>query len=368
MLHIRRLRLFILVFMLLILTACQGVTIPSQISTSGTQSSAESTGEVQDQQVEIPDIGPIKIGFIPIVNQAPPMVAQEKGYFAAQGLEVELIYFRNFPEMVPLLATGELDFSVGDHSVNLLNAIVSELPIKVVGGMMVRPEGREGSFLQVRKDLLDSGEVTEFSDLSGRKIAIHTLATIVEFTFAQTLAEAGISIDDVELVVLPFSDMSLAMANGAVDAAIMWGALADQSFADGVSAPLPYVYETMTHITSFVAGKRLLDSDNREVTIRILTALYKAIQQDLARADYLQDEEISLILQKYTDLPLAIINNTEHDDFMYDGKVDAESINRIQSYYFDRGYLNYSELLSTDAITDESFLNEALQRLNQSEE
>ena len=109
MLHIRRLRLFILVFMLLILTACQGVTIPSQISTSGTQSSAESTGEVQDQQVEIPDIGPIKIGYQPLTTHAASFLAQEKGYFAAQGLEVELIYFRTFPEMVPLLATGELD-------------------------------------------------------------------------------------------------------------------------------------------------------------------------------------------------------------------------------------------------------------------
>jgi len=367
MLPIRRLRLFILVFMLLILTACQGVTIPSQISTSGTQSSAESTGEVQDQQVEIPDIGPIKIGFIPIVNQAPPMVAQEKGYFAAQGLEVELIYFRTFPEMVPLLATGELDLGLGTHSVNVFNAIASELPIKVVGGVFEYPEGWASTYA-VRKDLFDSGEVTELSDLAGRKIAINTLGAFGEFSLAQLLAQAGISIDDIELVVLPPSDMSLAMANGAVDAATLWGPLADQSFADGVSAPLPYVLGTTTHISSYVAGKRLLDSDNREVTIRILTALYKAIQQDLARADYLQDEEISLILQKYTDLPLAMINNTRPDPFIYDGKVDAESINRIQSYFLDRGYLNYSELLSTDAITDESFLNEALQRLNQSEE
>ena len=53
MLQIYRLRLFLLVFMLLILTACQGVTIPTQ----SLNSDSESTGEVQGQQVDIPDIG-----------------------------------------------------------------------------------------------------------------------------------------------------------------------------------------------------------------------------------------------------------------------------------------------------------------------
>jgi NitT/TauT family transport system substrate-binding protein len=366
MLQIRRLRLVLLIFMLLLLTGCQALTLPAQLPTA-TQSSAESVVEVQEEQVEIPDIGPIKIGYIPIVQHAPLMVAQEKGYFAAQGLEVELIFFRSLPEMVALLATGDLDLGLGDHSANLLNAISSELPIKVVGGVLEYPEGWEDTYA-VRKDLFDSGEVTELSDLSGRKIAIQAVGGFGEFTLAQLLAQAGISINDVELVVLGPTDMSLAMANGAVDAATLWGPLAKQSFADGVSAPLAYEFETATHITSFVAGKRLLDSDNQEVTIRILTAVYTAIQQDLAGADYPKDEEISRILQKYTDLPLAMINNTRPDPFIYDGKVDAESINRIQSYFFDRGYLNYSDLLSTDEIADESFLNEALQRLNQSSE
>jgi NitT/TauT family transport system substrate-binding protein len=363
MLHIYRLRLFLLVFMLLILTACQGVTIPTQ----SLNSDSESTGEVQGQQVDIPDIGPIKIGYQPLTSHTVSFVAQEKGYFAAQGLEVELIYFRSFPEMVPLLATGELDLGLGTHSVNLFNAIASELPVRVVGGVFEYPEGWRDNYA-VRKDLFDSGEVTELSDLSGRKIAINTLGAFGEFSLAQLLAQSGISIDDVELVVLPPAEMSLAMANGAVDAATLWGPLAEQSFADGVSAPLAYEFETATHITSYVAGKRLLHSDNQEITIRILAALYTTIQQDLAGADYLKDEEISRILQKYTDLPLAIINNTRPEPFIYDGKVDAESINKIQSYFFDRGYLNYSELLSTDEIADESFLNEAIQRLNQSEE
>jgi NitT/TauT family transport system substrate-binding protein len=366
MLQIRRLRLVLLITMLLLLTGCQALTLPAQLPTA-TQSGAESVVEVQDQQVEIPDLGPIKIGYIPIVQHAPLMVAQEKGYFAAQGLEVELIFFRSLPEMVPLLATGELDLGLGDHSANLLNAVASEMPIKVVGGVLEYPEGWEDTYA-VRKDLFDSGEVAELSDLSGRKIAIQAVGGFGEFTLSQLLAQAGISIDDVELVVLGPTDMSLAMANGAVDAATLWGPLAKQSFADGVSAPLAYEFETATHITSFVVGKRLLDSGNQEITIRILTALYTAIQQDLAGADYPKDEEISLILQKYTDLPLAMINNNRPDPFIYDGKVDAESINRIQNYFFDRGYLNYSELLSIDEIVDESFLNEALRRLNQSEE
>ena len=363
MLHIRQLRLFILVFMLLILAACQGFTIPSQFLNSV----SENIGEAQDLQVDIPDIGPIKIGYQPLTSHTPMIIAQEKGYFAAQGLEVELIYFRNITEMVPLLASGDLDIAIGSHSANLFNAMGSGMPIKLIGGVTKYPEGWE-EYYAIRKELFDSGEVTEFADLSGRKIAINAFGTFGEFLLMQLLAQADLSIDDVELVTLPPSDMSLAMANGAVDVATIWGPIAERSFADGVSVPLTWKFETSTQIASFVAGKRLLDSDNQEITIRVLTAVYKTLQEELTGPDYLKDEEISHIVQKYTDLPLAVINNTRPNPFIYDGKVDAESINRVQSYFWGRGYLDYSELLSTDEIVDESFLNEAFQRLEQSRE
>jgi NitT/TauT family transport system substrate-binding protein len=241
MLQIHPLRLFVLASILLLLTACQGAAPADQPSTTGKESAGSATGtQVQSQQTDLPNIGPIKIGYLPTTGNTPIFVAQEKGYFAEQGLEVELVSFQSGTEMIALLSTGHLDLGVGDGGVGMFNALGSELPIKIAAGFIQLPEDNENPtlFIVVRKELFDSGEVVEVSDLAGRKLAMNALRGVGEFMVAEALAQANLSTDDIETVVLPLPEISPALANGAVDSADLGSLLSSWGTCGGCAADL----------------------------------------------------------------------------------------------------------------------------------
>src|SRR5438067_1012334 len=72
----------------------------------------------------------------------------------------------------------------------------------------------------VRKDLYDSGELRAPADLRGRRVAMNTRGASPEYLLTKVLDGAGLTLDDVDLVTIPFPDMPAALANGSVDAAI----------------------------------------------------------------------------------------------------------------------------------------------------
>jgi ABC-type nitrate/sulfonate/bicarbonate transport system substrate-binding protein len=52
---------------------------------------------------------PLKIGFIPLVDSAPLVIAQEKGFFEKQGLSVELSKAQSWDQILARLVAGEVD-------------------------------------------------------------------------------------------------------------------------------------------------------------------------------------------------------------------------------------------------------------------
>ena len=50
----------------------------------------------------------LKLGAIGAVSDAGIFIAQEKGYFNDEGLDVELVSFRAAPQILPAIATGEV--------------------------------------------------------------------------------------------------------------------------------------------------------------------------------------------------------------------------------------------------------------------
>lgn len=60
-------------------------------------------------KTELPDLGKIKVGYLPVTGYAPFYLGVEKGYFEEQGLEVELERFVSGSKMIAPLSTGQLD-------------------------------------------------------------------------------------------------------------------------------------------------------------------------------------------------------------------------------------------------------------------
>ena len=103
----------------------------------------------------------IMLDWFPNVDHLPLYVAREKGYFAAQGLEVEIISPSETSDALKLAASGNVDLAVSYQPQTII-AADQGLRLKVVAPLVVHP-------LTTLLFLEQSG-IKKPQDLSGKKI------------------------------------------------------------------------------------------------------------------------------------------------------------------------------------------------------
>jgi len=105
----------------------------------------------------------------------------------------------------------------GSPSVGLYNAIARGVNVKMVAD---RASGAPGYIFFVRKDLIDSGAIRDYSDLRGRRIAIAARGTTAEVAVGRALEKGGLSLTDAEILEIPYPEMVVALTTGAIDVGV----------------------------------------------------------------------------------------------------------------------------------------------------
>jgi len=305
----------------------------------------------------------LKAGYVPVLAGAALFVAQDKGYFAAEGLTIELQSFRSGALIIPPLALGQLDVGFGEIGPAIYNAVAQGLDVRAVATASSQPAGYGSVPLLVRADLHASGAVTTVAALRGRKVAVNLERSIAEYLLAEALAQAGLTVDDVTLVSLPFPDMPAAFANGAIDAAILPHPLAAQAIGAGHARVLlagdQVAENSQLAIISF--GPRLLKPDGADIATRFLTAYVRGIR-DLAGDGWQGDENVA-ITSKYTNVPAPAVRGSVPSYFDPNGAINSDSVVRSQAYFLKRGYLEYQSPLPVDSVVATTYLEKALARI-----
>jgi NitT/TauT family transport system substrate-binding protein len=164
----------------------------------------------------------LKIGTINATADAAIFIALEKGYFRDEGLEIELQDYATSALMIPPLATGQLDIATGAVAAATFNAAAREVPLRIVADKGSTPSP-DWDFvtLMVRRDLIELGQVKDYSDLKGLTIASNASANAGEIVAAKALEKAGLTFADVNFVPMTFPDIITAFANRAIDASVV---------------------------------------------------------------------------------------------------------------------------------------------------
>ena len=142
-------------------------------------------------------------------DHAPLVVAEEKGFFAEAGLEVEMIEPADPNDPPKLVAAGKADLAVS-YQPQLHIQAAQGLPLARVGTLVATP-------LNTLVVLAD-GPVRSLADLKGRKVGF-SVGGFEDAVLTAMLARHGLSLGDVELVNVNFS-LSPALLSGQVDAVI----------------------------------------------------------------------------------------------------------------------------------------------------
>lgn len=142
-------------------------------------------------------------------DHAALIIAQEKGLFAAQGLEVELQTPADPNDPPKLAAAGKVDLAIS-YQPQVHIHVNNGLPIKRIATLIATPLNS----VVVLKD----GPVKTLADLKGRKIG-YSVGGFEEALLKIFLQKAGLSPADVTLINVNFS-LSPALLAGQVDAVI----------------------------------------------------------------------------------------------------------------------------------------------------
>ena len=142
-------------------------------------------------------------------DHAPLIVAQEKGFFAAEGLEVEMLEPADPNDPPKLVAAGKADLAVG-YQPQLHMQAAEGLPLARIATLVATPLN---TLLA-----LEGGPVDSIEDLAGKKVG-YSVGGFEDALLGAMLQEAGLSLDAVELINVNFS-LSPALLSGQVDAVI----------------------------------------------------------------------------------------------------------------------------------------------------
>jgi NitT/TauT family transport system substrate-binding protein len=175
----------------------------------------------------------VTLGITNSVTDVGFMVAQKRGYFRDEGLDVRFIDFDSAARMITPMATGDMDVGSGAASAGLYNAVARGIDIKIVAGKNQTPYGRPSQTMVVRKDLVESGRYKTLADLKGMRIANVAPGSSAMATMNKILEKGGLKPDDIQEVYMGFSQQITALSNKAVDAALPAEPQATQSIRDG---------------------------------------------------------------------------------------------------------------------------------------
>ena len=142
-------------------------------------------------------------------DHGPVIVAQAKGYFADQGLEVEIVAPADPSDPPKLVAAGKADLAISYQPSQHLQ-VAEGLPLLRVGTLVATPL----NCLLVLKE----GPIQTIADLEGRKIGF-SVAGVEEALLTAVLGNHGVSLDSVELVNVNWS-LSPSLMSRQVDAVI----------------------------------------------------------------------------------------------------------------------------------------------------
>lgn len=177
----------------------------------------------------------VRVGVFQSISDAGIYIANEKGYFAEQNIEVELQQVPSASILTTALASGDIDVSGGSSSASIYNAIRQGIPIEIVADKGSTPPGHGYLAFMVRKELADQIKTAE--DLRGRTIAAtgYGAGSTNEVVVNKLLASGGVKPSDVKIVAMSFPDVMTSLGTGSVDVGILIEPLITLAVEKGVA-------------------------------------------------------------------------------------------------------------------------------------
>jgi NitT/TauT family transport system substrate-binding protein len=165
-------------------------------------------------------------------------IAQERGYFAAEGFDVSFVYFDASPPIAVATVSGNLDFGMAATSAGFFNLADK---LRIIGGFAREAPGFQGMTFVASQKGWDEG-IHSLKDLGGHTISIGTVGSSPHYSLS--LIEDKYHIDPATIHLEPLqaaTNQASAVAGGSVDAAVTMSTILMPGVQSGKTHLLGYI-------------------------------------------------------------------------------------------------------------------------------
>jgi NitT/TauT family transport system substrate-binding protein len=288
----------------------------------------------------------IKVGLLRSVQNAGVFVAQQKGYFAVEGLQAQLVFF-NGARQIPLsVASHQLDFGAAGTTVSLFKS-ASEGSVRVIGGVAREAAGYPLYGLAVSRPAYEAG-LKSYQDLPGHSVAIATVGAPAHYSLALIAERYGFALSDVQVLPLEsYANMVSMVSHGQADAGIIPATQMMPAISRGALKLIGWIGDEAPWQVSVIFTAADTADQDRDTVIRFLRAYRRGAREyhdafagaDGKRADGPTAPNILSIVAQYIGQSVEQIK----DEIAYvdpAGRLDVKDVLRQIKWYRAQGLLD----------------------------
>jgi NitT/TauT family transport system substrate-binding protein len=273
-------------------------------------------------------------------SDVPLFIAVDKGYFEQAGVDFEFVRFGNSSEAIPALGTGQVEASSSGTNPALWNAVARGIPLKLMLDKGTFRPGWGDQALAIRKAVYDSGRGHTLDDLQGLRIAMTPpgRGTASGCALGAGLQRVGQTLDVVDIQPINFPEQLAALANGAVDGAMLNEPFLARALSQGTvvrAVDLDQMYPGFT-ISSLIFSATLYD--DKPAAKGFAKAFIRAVRDYLGArtgsGSSMSWAEVTDTMGRYTGLDPASLTELSPTGFNPNGLPNKDSL--LYCYQFFR--------------------------------
>ena len=302
----------------------------------------------------------VRSGYLKAAPAAPIFIAKEKGYYAAEGLDVELITFDAAEPIAVAVASGSLDISLAGMTAGFYS-LAGQGAMKIIAGVIHEVPGFQSEVV-VASNRAYAGGMTSLKDLNGRAIAVTQIGSALHYSLGLIAEKYGLDLTTIRIVATQSNPNSVAaVAGGQVD-----GGLAPITYFtpllqnDGAKV-LGFVGDETPWQLGVIITSTKLANELPDTVRRWLRAFRQATRDyhdaftgpDGKRADQASAPEILAIMAKYIgQSPEQIDRSIGYVD--RNARLDVKDIEHQVAWFKSEGLLKGN--VDADALMDMRYI------------
>jgi len=303
----------------------------------------------------------VRIGIARALASVATMISIEKGYYKELGINVEVQNIDSSANAMALLAQNRLQVVEGGISAGFFNGLEKDLPMTIVTDRVTSPINHK---LLIRPDLKD--KIKTVADLKGKVIASNAQGSVTTYEVGKILETAGLSLKDIEIKILPFGQMGVALANKAIDGALVispWNTqLVEQGIGVVFADPDDYVKPApLTIAVSFINTEWA--AKNPELVKNYFVAYLRGVREycQAYHGGPNRQEVIDIAVRSGAEARPEVIDRIAWPARSPDGRISLESLLDMQAFYVKAGLTQ--KQFPAERLVNRAVVDHAVQKL-----